>query len=110
MATEPDTPLDLFADGYAEPRRETLGPGAVLLHAFASSRAAALLAALEEVVQRSPFRCMTTPGGYRMSGRHDQLRGRGLGHGPQRLSLRRSRPIERRMLARDAAGVPGTRG
>ena len=67
MATEPDTPLALFADGYAEPRRETLGPGAVLLHAFASSRAAALLAALEEVVQRSPFRSMTTPGGYRMS-------------------------------------------
>ena len=67
MATEPDTPLDLFADAYVEPRRETLGPGAVLLHAFASSRVAALLAALEEVVQRSPFRFMTTPGGYRMS-------------------------------------------
>lgn len=59
--------LDLFGDGYAEPRRETLGPGAVLLQAFASSRAAALLTALEEVVQRSPFRFMTTPGGYRMS-------------------------------------------
>src|SRR6267154_4481493 len=67
MAAEPDTPLDLFVDGYAEPRRETLGPGAVLLRAFASPRAAALLAALEEVVQRSPFRFMTTPGGYRMS-------------------------------------------
>lgn len=59
--------LDLFGDGCAEPRRETLGPGAVLLHAFASSRVAALLAVLEEVVQRSPFRFMTTPGGYRMS-------------------------------------------
>jgi len=67
MTTEPDTPLDLFADGYAEPCRETLGPGAALLHAFASSRSATLLAALEEVVQRSPFRFMTTPGGYRMS-------------------------------------------
>ena len=67
MAAEPDTRLDLFADGYAQPRWETLGPGAVLLRSFASSRAGALLAALEEVVQRSPFRFMTTPGGYRMS-------------------------------------------
>src|SRR5204862_141115 len=67
MAAEPDTRLDLFADGYAQPCRETLGPGAVLLRSFASSRAGALLAALEEVVQRSPFRFMTTPGGYRMS-------------------------------------------
>ncbi|TLY76300.1 MAG: DNA oxidative demethylase AlkB [Gammaproteobacteria bacterium] len=67
MAAEPDTPLDLFADGDAQPRRETLGPGAVLLRSFASARAGALLAALEEVVQRSPFRFMTTPGGYRMS-------------------------------------------
>ena len=67
MAAEPDTPLDLFGDGYAESRRETLGPGAVLLRGFASTRATTLLAALEEVVQRSPFRFMTTPGGYRMS-------------------------------------------
>src|SRR2546421_281277 len=67
MGAEPDTPLDLFVDGYAQPRRETLGPGAMLLRAFASPRAAALLAALEEVAQRSPFRFMTTPGGYRMS-------------------------------------------
>src|SRR5438105_11503202 len=67
MATEPDARPDLFADGYAQPRRETLGPGAVLLRSFASSRAGALLAGLAEVVQRSPFRHMTTPGGYRMS-------------------------------------------
>ena len=67
MAAEPDTRLDLFADGYAQPRRETLGPGAVLLRSFATSRAGALLAGLAEVVQRSPFRHMTTPGGYRMS-------------------------------------------
>jgi len=45
MATEPDARPDLFADGYAQPRRETLGPGAVLLRSFASSRASALLAA-----------------------------------------------------------------
>jgi DNA oxidative demethylase len=63
---EPDTP-DLFADGHAEVHWETLGPGAAMLRAFASSRAAALLAALEQVLQRSPFRFMTTPGGYPMS-------------------------------------------
>src|SRR3989440_12963140 len=67
MAAEPDTRLDLFADGYAQPRRRTLGPGAVLLRSFASSRAGALPAGLAAVVQRSPFRHMTTPGGYRMS-------------------------------------------
>src|SRR5437764_7312855 len=67
MAAGPDTRLDLFADGYAQPRRETLGMGAVLLRAFASARAGALLAALAEVVRRSPFRHMGTPGGYRMS-------------------------------------------
>jgi DNA oxidative demethylase len=67
MATGSDTPRDLFADRYAGSHRETLGPGAVLLHSFASARAATLLAALEDVVQRSPFRFMTTPGGYRMS-------------------------------------------
>src|SRR5437764_9959460 len=67
MAAGPDTRLDLFADGYAQPRRETLGMGAVLLRAFASARAGALLAALAEVVRRSPFRYMTTPGGFRMS-------------------------------------------
>jgi alkylated DNA repair protein (DNA oxidative demethylase) len=64
---EAATPLDLFVGGYTAAQRETLGPGAVLLRAFASSRAAALLAALEQVLQRSPFRFMTTPGGYGMS-------------------------------------------
>ena len=67
MATEPDTALDLFMDKYAELDRDTLSAGAVLLHAFASSRVAPVLAALEKVIQRSPFRFMTTPGGYRMS-------------------------------------------
>ena len=39
----------------------------MLLRAFVGSTAATLLAAVEEVVQRSPFRFMTTPGGCRMS-------------------------------------------
>jgi DNA oxidative demethylase len=49
-----------------QPRQE-LAPGAVLLRAFAATESDALLTALHEVVARSPFRRMTTPGGYRMS-------------------------------------------
>src|SRR5215469_13989586 len=45
----------------------SLAPGAALLHAFAASQAGALLESLQEITARSPFRCMTTPGGYRMS-------------------------------------------
>ena len=39
--------LDLFAD--AEPWQEPLAPGAVILRRFALSRAAALLAGIDEV-------------------------------------------------------------
>jgi alkylated DNA repair protein (DNA oxidative demethylase) len=39
----------------------------MLLPAFAASQAGALLTALQEVARRSPFRHMTTRGGYRMS-------------------------------------------
>jgi alkylated DNA repair protein (DNA oxidative demethylase) len=45
----------------------SLAPGAALLHAFAASQTGALLSSLQEITARSPFRCMTTPGGYRMS-------------------------------------------
>ena len=47
--------------------REPLGPGAVLLREFAAPQAGALVSALQEVARRSPFRHMTTRGGYRMS-------------------------------------------
>ena len=57
--------LDLFAD--AEPWQEPLAPGAVILRRFALSRAAALLAGIDEVTAVSPFRHMVTPGGYTMS-------------------------------------------
>jgi alkylated DNA repair protein (DNA oxidative demethylase) len=57
--------LDLFAD--AEPWQEPLAPGAVILRRFALSRAAALLAGIDEVAAVSPFRHMVTPGGYTMS-------------------------------------------
>ncbi len=60
--------LDLFPETPAvTERKEPLAPGAVVLRAFARSSAGALVEALDEVIRRSPFRCMTTPGGYRMS-------------------------------------------
>ena len=60
--------LDLFPETPAvTERKEPLAPGAVVLRAFARSRERTLIEALEGVIRRSPFRCMTTPGGYRMS-------------------------------------------
>jgi len=46
---------------------ERLAPGASLLRAFAARQAQALLEDLRELTARSPFRCMSTPGGLRMS-------------------------------------------
>jgi len=46
---------------------ERLAPGASLLRAFAVRQAQALLEDLRELTARSPFRCMSTPGGLRMS-------------------------------------------
>ncbi len=51
----------------AEPARESLAPGAVLLRGFARSAAEALLAAIDEVALAAPFRNMEIPGGHRMS-------------------------------------------
>lgn len=60
--------LQLFSDTQtADERIEPLGPGAAVLRAFARSSAAGLVEALEEAIKQSPFRRMTTPGGYRMS-------------------------------------------
>jgi len=50
-----------------EPKREELAPGAAILYGFARADEAALLAALQDVVAKAPFRHMITPGGYRMS-------------------------------------------
>jgi alkylated DNA repair protein (DNA oxidative demethylase) len=59
---------DLFeAQGEIGSRQERLGPGAVVLRGFAISDEAALLAALQDVVAKAPFRHMVTPGGFRMS-------------------------------------------
>ena len=60
--------IEAFAPSpVPHPPCEPLSPGAVLLHGFAASQAGALLTALQEVIGRSSFRYMTTPGGYRMS-------------------------------------------
>ncbi|WPD77349.1 DNA oxidative demethylase AlkB [Dickeya fangzhongdai] len=59
--------FELFADEPPERRNETLAPGAMLLRGFAWQQAGALLAALEQVTQQSPFRHMVTPGGHTMS-------------------------------------------
>lgn len=49
------------------PPSESLGAGAVLLRGFATSKAQALLAALDQVIEQAPFRHMLTPAGLRMS-------------------------------------------
>jgi DNA oxidative demethylase len=50
-----------------EPRKEPLGPGAVILRAFALAQATELLAAIENVTAQAGFRHMVTPGGFSMS-------------------------------------------
>lgn len=47
--------------------QEPLAPGAVVLRGFARADEAALLAALQGVIEQAPFRHMITPGGFRMS-------------------------------------------
>jgi alkylated DNA repair protein (DNA oxidative demethylase) len=60
--------LDLFSDcAAARARQESLCPGALILRGFAAKFERELLAALQSIVTKSPFRHMTTPGGYRMS-------------------------------------------
>ena len=60
--------LNLFdLPGDVRPRKEPLGPGAVVLREFAAASEAALLEDLRGLVRESPFRHMITPGGFRMS-------------------------------------------
>lgn len=46
---------------------ERLGPGTVVLRGFALADAAAVGAAIDEIVAQAPFRRMATPGGFHMS-------------------------------------------
>lgn len=54
-------------DFMAEPARQQLAPGAVLLRGFVRQAATALLVEVDQIVQEAPFRHMQTPGGHRMS-------------------------------------------
>lgn len=57
--------LTLFE--VADDTLHSLGPGAVVLRGFAIARERALLAGIDDVIARAPFRLMVTPGGQRMS-------------------------------------------
>src|ERR1700744_3464605 len=60
--------MDLFGDSSpVELSEEPLGEGAVILRQFALSGEVEILADLNDVVSRVPFRHMITPGGFRMS-------------------------------------------
>jgi alkylated DNA repair protein (DNA oxidative demethylase) len=48
-------------------RTETLAEGAAILRAFATADAPTLMGSLQEILAATPFRHMTTPGGFRMS-------------------------------------------
>jgi len=59
---------DLFDSvAEAQPSREQIADGAVLLRGFAKPIETELIEAVRAVVAQSPFRRMTTPGGYQMS-------------------------------------------
>src|SRR6185437_1145696 len=67
MSGAPNLTADLF-DSFPRPQsRETLGPQAAVLRAFATHRAAELIADVSQVSGAAPFRHLVTPGGYRMS-------------------------------------------
>ncbi|MFK4723080.1 alkylated DNA repair protein (DNA oxidative demethylase) [Bradyrhizobium niftali] len=57
--------FDSVAD--AQPWREEIADGAVLLRAFVRPNESELIAAVRAIVAQSPFRRMTTPGGHLMS-------------------------------------------
>ncbi|OAF11188.1 DNA oxidative demethylase AlkB [Bradyrhizobium neotropicale] len=59
---------DLFDNvAEAQPPREEIAEGAVLLRGFAKPIESELIAAVRAIVVQAPFRRMTTPGGYQMS-------------------------------------------
>jgi alkylated DNA repair protein (DNA oxidative demethylase) len=60
--------FDLFGeDCESNEKPAALPPGAMLLRGFASSQTEQLLAGIQSVSNRAPFRIMTTRGGYHMS-------------------------------------------
>jgi DNA oxidative demethylase len=69
MRSEDNQIAGTLFDGLAEDeaRQEELGPGATILRQFAMPEETAILAALNGVVDRAPFRHMITPSGHQMS-------------------------------------------
>lgn len=63
--TLPDAPL--IPGVLAREERVALAPGALLLRDFSGPRAGDLLAAVDQIIEVSPFRHLVTPGGKRMS-------------------------------------------
>src|SRR5665647_1029124 len=60
--------MDLFSRHTSpELLQEKLGPGSVILRDFALADVVALLAAVESILAKAPFRHMVTPGGFEMS-------------------------------------------
>ena len=59
--------MKLFESDVATRTREELGPGACLLRGFGMDAANQIVLAVANVAEQSPFRNMTTPGGFRMS-------------------------------------------
>jgi alkylated DNA repair protein (DNA oxidative demethylase) len=58
---------DLFDRAEMLPAREQIAEGAMLLRGFARPIQHDLLRAIEGIAEQSPFRNMSTPGGYQMS-------------------------------------------
>ena len=56
-----------MSDLFDPPAKTSIGPGAVLLHRYALEIDDTLVADLRRITALSPFRQMTTPGGFRMS-------------------------------------------
>jgi len=101
----------------AEPWPERLGPGAVLLHGFATAATPALLDALARIAESAPFRPMITPSGHWMSAAMTNCGARGwvsdrTGYRYETLDPETGRPwppLPDRFLrlARDAAAQAG---
>ena len=58
---------DLLESADVRPAEEVIAEGAVLLPGFARTIEVELLEALRAIIEQSPFRHMTTPGGHQMS-------------------------------------------
>ena len=97
--------------------KEALAPGATLLHGFARKRDVALLAAIEAIAAKAPFRHMMTPGGFEMSVAMtncgtagwvtDRSGYRYQAHDPQSGAPWPAMPVEFLVLADEAATAAG---